>query len=210
MIDTLFGMVDGEAAGWIAALGLQRGPAGGYVRSIVEPRLTRTYVLLTTDAPRLTGLVGDHLCFHHAGGPLRIDDGPAVGSLGPPDWFQVGVAGDSALSLAGWAWALISVIAMPDPSSGEPVTIDRWRPAAGPLDMGPGAALAARLGLAPHVEGGYFRELWAARGREGGWGGGGGARRRSWAYIFACGGGGGGGWPPRGARGPAPRRSTIC
>ena len=166
MIDTLFGMVDGEAAGWIAALGLQRGPAGGYVRSIVEPRLTRTYVLLTTDAPRLTGLVGDHLCFHHAGGPLRIDDGPAVGSLGPPDWFQVGVAGDSALSLAGWAWALISVIAMPDPSSGEPVTIDRWRPAAGPLDMGPGAALAARLGLAPHVEGGYFRELWAARGRE--------------------------------------------
>lgn len=54
-LDTLPGMIDDEAAGWIAALGLERGPAGGYVRSHDTPRLRMTYVLWTADSRRLAG-----------------------------------------------------------------------------------------------------------------------------------------------------------
>ena len=160
-------MIDEEASGWIAALGLGPGPAGGYVRSYVERLFTRTYVLVTADTGGRPGPCGDfQLYFHHAGGPLRIDGGPAAAStaastaivLGPPDRFQHGAAGGAALSLAGGTWALISVIEAPEPSADAPAGADRWRPA-------PGEPLVARLGLAPHVEGGYFRELWAARGR---------------------------------------------
>jgi len=173
-IDTLPGMIDDEAAGWIAALGLEGGPAAGYVRSHDTPRLRLTYVLLTADSRRPAGGAGDRLCFHHAGGLLRVDaiDGATTGTsdatlLGPPDRFQRGVARGCAPRLVDGRWALISEMAAPEPSSGAAMAVDRWQPARGEaaMELGPGAALVARLGLAPHVEGGYFRELWAASGR---------------------------------------------
>jgi predicted cupin superfamily sugar epimerase len=172
-IDTLPGMIDDEAAGWIAALGLERGPGGEYVRSFDTPRLRMTYALWTADSRRLAGGAGDRLGFHHAGGVLQVDgsDGSDAVLLGPPDRFQRGVTRGSALRLVDGAWALITEIAAPEPLSGAADAVDRWRPAqdevatATATAMSPGAALVARLGLAPHVEGGYFRELWAASGR---------------------------------------------
>lgn len=163
--------IDEEAAGWIARLELERGPGGEYVRAYPGPndgtgeRRTLTYVLLTADSSRRAGGACDRLCFHHAGGPLRGAGGAPL--LGPPGRFQVGVGRGQGLELAGGKWALFSETTMPDPPTEEPMAAERWRSAtdAAAAELRPGVALVARLGLAPHVEGGYFRELWAARGR---------------------------------------------
>lgn len=179
------GKIDEQAARWIARLGLQREAGGGYVRSYPgarrdphactgdpsAPRHTLTYVLLTADSPRRAGGASDRLYFHHAGAPLRRQGGPPDRSgaplLGPPDRFQVGLGVGQGLELAGGRWALISETTTTEPPTDEPMAAQRWQPATSEPapDLRPGAALVARLGLAPHVEGGYFRELWAARGR---------------------------------------------
>jgi len=154
-------MIDDEAARWVAALALERGPQGEYTRSyhVAVTGLTLTYVLWTGESSRRAG---DRLGFHHAGAALRTLGDPAL--LGPPDRFQRGLAGACPLEPAGKAWALISEAALPEPLPDD--AADRWRPTgASAAGLDPGAALVARLGLAPHVEGGYFRELWAATGR---------------------------------------------
>ncbi len=164
---------DGER--WISALGLERDADGGYVRAYpgpavaAAPRHTLRYVLLTSDSPRRAGPASDRLYFHHAGGSLRCDGGShrsRAPLLGPPDRFQVGLGAGQGLALADGRWALISETNMPDPATAV-MAGERWSPATGEpaAALGPGAALVARLGLAPHVEGGYFRELWAAPGR---------------------------------------------
>ena len=63
-------MIDEEVAGWIAALGLERGPEG-HVRAYPGSLGTLTYVLLTPDLPRRAGQANDRLYFHHAGDALR-------------------------------------------------------------------------------------------------------------------------------------------
>jgi hypothetical protein len=159
---------------WIAALGLQREAGGGHVRAYAggrpgpdpsAPRHTLTCVLLTAEAPLRAGGAGDRLYFHHAGGALRGVGGAPL--LGPPDRFQVGLGAGQGIELASGDWALLSEAMVIDPAIGEPAAAERWAPACGDSAAGlrPGAALVERLGLAPHVEGGYFRELWAARGR---------------------------------------------
>lgn len=157
-------MIDEEAAGWIAALGLERGPEG-HVRAYPGSLGALTYVLLTPDSPRRAGQANDRLYFHHAGAALRRHGGPPerpdAPVLGPPDRLQVGLPRGQGLELAGGSWALISEAVIPDPAGDGPWPAARWQP----TSAGPAQPLVARLGLAPHVEGGHFRELWAARSR---------------------------------------------
>ena len=126
-------MRDG-AGSWIARLGLQVGPDGVYsaqhhVAAAAGERralLRVRYLLLTSRAPRTATITGpaDALYFHHAGGSLRVHTrgpaGPRRGDpLGPPDAYQVAVAGGSAraLELVDGAWALISAAELPgDPA----------------------------------------------------------------------------------------------
>lgn len=155
----------GCAEGWIAALGLTRGPEG-HVRPYPGSAGALTYVLLTADMPRRCGPADERLYFHHAGASLRRHGGPPEQAgaplLGPPDRFQVGLSRGQGLELADGPWALISEAVIPELAG----DMRRWEPATGePGPLRPGPALVARLGLAPHVEGGYFRELWAARSR---------------------------------------------
>ncbi len=165
---------------WAMALGLLRGPAGGHVRaySASANGLRMSYVLLTADMPGLAASANDRLLFHHAGGPVRIHgagagagmSGPSAASnaamLGPPDRFQVCALAGQTLALDGGSWALISEAAIPEESPDASMSAQRWRPAtAGPTGADEGADLVATLGLAPHVEGGYYRELWASRER---------------------------------------------
>lgn len=153
------------AAGWIAALGLERGP-GGHVRTYPGSAGALTYVLLTPDAPRRAGHANEHLYFHHAGAALHRHGEAAERSaaplLGQPGRLQVGLERGEGLELRSGSWALISEAVIPGPAGEGPWAPDRWQPA---IDepASSGANLVARLGLAPHVEGGYFRELWAAR-----------------------------------------------
>lgn len=172
--------MDDEASAWVTRLGLHAGPDGVHSR---EYRVTWfggralvrvRYYLLTSRAPRIAARGGeDGLYFHHTGGPVRVVVGDAGERLGPPDAYQVSVAGGTAstLELAAGSWALISAAALPgvtpDCASGSrDRSIDVT--AAGPWDMsqGPvtGASLIAGLGLRPHGEGGHFTERWRSAG----------------------------------------------
>lgn len=173
-------MIDEQTEAWTTALGLLRGLTGGHVRaySASANGLRMSYVLLTADMPGLAASANDRLLFHHAGGPVRIHCGGAgagmsspsasgnAAVLGPPDRFQVCALAGQTITLDGGSWALISEAAIPDESPDASMSVQRWRPATGgPTGTDEGADLVATLGLAPHVEGGYFRELWASRER---------------------------------------------
>ena len=95
-------------------------------------------------------------------GSLRIHGGSGGAVLGSPDRFQAGVAGGQTLELASGVWALFREVVLPDACSDGSIAASRWRPA---IEAPTNPGLVARLGLAPHVAGGYFRERWAARAR---------------------------------------------
>jgi predicted cupin superfamily sugar epimerase len=126
-----------EAAAWVTRLGLRAGPDGEHCREyhvtwFRGQALARVgYYLLTSRAPRTAWLRGaaDRLYFHHAGGRLRVvtreagergaasdrSRGAGERRLGPPDAYQVAVAGGTwqALELVAGSWALISVATLP-------------------------------------------------------------------------------------------------
>ena len=122
----------GEAAGWICALGLERGPLGGFVRTYhaVEAagagRLIEVnYVLLSSAAPRVQigGGTAERLYFHHAGGVVRVRCDERQESVGPGA-YQVQVVGALAFELASGSYALLSEAVAAGPA-GASCTIGR-------------------------------------------------------------------------------------
>lgn len=163
----------------IRALRLTPAIDGGWAGATAgeRPALTfRTRLLL--DGARLTWRRsgGDVLLFFHAGSCLEIAAGggaplilgadPARGypqqlALPGGEWHRVGATGGYAL----WSEAVVPGTAGWE-YDGERSGNDPWagrhrRPAAPSLAA---PSLAESLGLAPHVEGGYYRQIYESRG----------------------------------------------
>ncbi|MEZ4381878.1 MAG: cupin domain-containing protein [Nannocystaceae bacterium] len=205
-------MID-SAKAWIAALGLEPNPEGGYFRGYAQrpdpsgaprPLMTVIYYLLSAEAPRarLHRSSATALHYHHAGGALEIHSVDAAGRHRARTLASPGVAGAApqvvveggswkAIELVDGPYALISEAVVPgwiaaDHESATPATLatlgdaaalrpfvagaseggerDRFdgRAAAQEQGLESAAALVDALGLAAHVEGGFFRETWGA------------------------------------------------
>lgn len=172
---------DGPGA-WIDALGLERSPDGCFCSGNYYPGagVSLRYVLWVPGAGiGVHALQADAVYFHHAGGALRVvaegGEHCVETMLGGPEGFQVEVAGGQrrSLELASGAWGLISeaVVAGRADDRAQADASPAWVSARVPVVSVGGAVtgegLIAALGLAPHREGGFYKELYKAKERVG-------------------------------------------
>lgn len=166
-------------AAWIDALGLEPRPDGYYVSGNYYrgAGICLEYYLLTSGTRVALGRASaDSLYFHHAGGALRVVSGGGDEEhslermLGPPAGFQVEVDAGRwrALELVSGAWGLISAATVPRPAA-DRGALSGLRPDGVASFVGEavidGEFLTGALGLAPHREGGFYRELYKAEDR---------------------------------------------